>query len=221
MKSMRKFTPIGLAVVLGILAVFIVHNYVTTSIENGGKVFAPVAPEIAAEEPVEEPTFADAIPKGNCAVTINIDDRSSIGGNLSPEDRVDILITDINNHVGSYITVTLLQNIRVLDVQADTATLCVDMYQAQKLLAVELSSKVTMSLRSPDDDIIYPTPDATTIMSLYGIVAEREDQEVEVQIEYVYIYSPKNEAGPIIEELEPKVIELILGGEFEYITVYE
>ena len=115
------------------------------------------------------------IPEGMRAVSIPVDNVSSINNLISPGNRVDIIATlDLANKDNSAklsTTFVLLQNIQVLAVgnitnsnsaanaQYQTITFAVDPNDILKLINADLNGKVELALRHPlDDQNVTTTP---------------------------------------------------------------
>jgi pilus assembly protein CpaB len=110
------------------------------------------------------PTFSARVEAGRRAVTVPVDEISSISGLLEPGDRIDLLVT--LDRVGRRQTVTVLQDVSVLATgqRADeeprgggdrrlytTVTLDTDPAQARNLVLARESGRLTALLRSPGD----------------------------------------------------------------------
>lgn len=126
--------------------------------------------------------FAQLLTDGKRALTLQVDQVSSISGLLAPGDRVDIL-TSINRERLRE-TVVLMTNIQVLATGANTTvqrtsnrtapidafntvTLLVDPEQAAKLILAREEGTLSVVLR-PEDDASDEWPKRTTIASLLG-----------------------------------------------------
>lgn len=109
------------------------------------------------------PTFSARVEAGRRAVTVPVDEISSISGLLEPGDLVDLLVTV--DRQGRRQTVTVLQNVAVMatgqrsvDDAASgerrlytTVTLDTDPQQARNLVLARESGRLTALLRNPDD----------------------------------------------------------------------
>jgi pilus assembly protein CpaB len=112
--------------------------------------------------------FMSAIlPKGMRAISVAISDRSSAGGFILPNDRVDVILTrKINGSSGGNQIVkseTVISNVRVLavnqtfrqakegeevSIKGETATLEMSMPQAEVVARVESEGELSLALRS-------------------------------------------------------------------------
>jgi pilus assembly protein CpaB len=112
--------------------------------------------------------FMSAIlPKGMRAVSVAISDRSSAGGFILPNDRVDVILTrKLNGASGGNQIVkseTVISNVRVLAInqtfrqakegeevaiKGETATLEMTMVQAEVVARVESEGELSLALRS-------------------------------------------------------------------------
>lgn len=110
-------------------------------------------------------SFSTKLEIGRRAVTLPVDEISSISGMLAPEDLIDIIVT-VQKDSRSY-TFTLLQSMRVLatgtkvshtDTDEEgkpstftTVTLDISPEDAKKLIAAREIGRITALLRSPTD----------------------------------------------------------------------
>jgi pilus assembly protein CpaB len=144
--------------------------------------------EVGAGEPITPSSLvkggrgnvlAAALQPGMRAVALKVKAESMVGGFISPDDRVDVIMTyevkadeldnpEIKQQVRKYATETILENVRVLaiDQQARkdddkakvgrTVTLEVDTAGAERLNLASTMAEggLTLSLRSLGDDVI-------------------------------------------------------------------
>jgi len=122
------------------------------------------------------------IPKGMRAVSINVSEGSAVAGFLSPGNYVDVLVT-IQPHEGEPTTVTVLQAIYVLGVNArygdmdlseqddmnfaPSVTLAITPAQAEKLTHASVEGVITLTLRN-DIDVTLVDSHGTTDEKLIG-----------------------------------------------------
>jgi len=121
------------------------------------------------------------VPAGMRAFALRIDAGTAVGGNLRPNDRVDVhAVFAATDATQGSIVVTVLQNVEVLalgdkrppdDVKeqpgAGTVTLAVEPSQAPLLAGVQAEAKeVYLSLRSfGDENLVEPAPvDTSTLV---------------------------------------------------------
>jgi pilus assembly protein CpaB len=111
------------------------------------------------------PTFSARVEAGRRAVTVPVDEISSISGLLEPGDRVDLIVT--LERGGQRQTVPVLQSVQVLATgqrSADdarsgerrmytTVTLDTDPQQARNLILARESGRLTALLRNPGDAV--------------------------------------------------------------------
>jgi pilus assembly protein CpaB len=107
------------------------------------------------------------LPKGMRAISVAISDRSSAGGFILPNDRVDVILTRKITTPGSSAPIvkseTVISNVRVLAVnqtfkkakegeeiaiKGETATLEMTMSQAEVVARVESEGELSLALRS-------------------------------------------------------------------------
>ena len=111
------------------------------------------------------PTFSGKLPVGMRAVTVTVDQISSISGMLSPKDRIDLVMTMTDK--SKTITFPLLKRVLVLATGTriepgntgesnassySTVTLLLDPEDAKKVILAQDSGKLQAVLRNPDDD---------------------------------------------------------------------
>lgn len=136
---------------------------------SGSKLLAPAvagAPVLWAQlAPPKPPTLANHVAEGKRAVTVAVDEISSLSGLVQPEDLVDIVVNmkkDSRN-----LTFSLVQNIKVLATGSNissetldangkpltftTITLEATPDQARRLVAAKEIGSLTALLRSPED----------------------------------------------------------------------
>jgi len=160
--------------------------------DNGG---APVVlTPITAREPIlpaklsgpgARPSVAAEIKDGMRAYTIKVSDVTGVGGHALPGDRVDVvLLRELpggSDEVKNYISEVVLQDVRVLavDLNADlasdkpaspsTATLEVNVPDAQKLNVAADLGKLSLALRRTGSAEVVPTaPVRTSVFSGTG-----------------------------------------------------
>jgi pilus assembly protein CpaB len=112
--------------------------------------------------------LASILPKGMRAISVAISERSSAGGFILPNDRVDVILTRKNNSEGGQQLVsseTVLTNVRVLAVnqnygkqeegtdtiavpEGKTATLELSARQVEVVAQVESMGELSLALRS-------------------------------------------------------------------------
>ncbi|WP_306133496.1 Flp pilus assembly protein CpaB [Roseivivax marinus] len=110
----------------------------------------------------EKVTIVQTLSPNTRAMAINVDAATSVGGFVTPGDRVDVVLTQGRNE--SLRAVTILQNIRVIGVDQDadelddtpgvarTVTVEVTADQGQRLALAQRAGALSLSLRSLDDD---------------------------------------------------------------------
>ncbi|MDE2444706.1 MAG: Flp pilus assembly protein CpaB [Alphaproteobacteria bacterium] len=111
--------------------------------------------------------MSSILPKGMRAISVAISARSSAGGFILPDDRVDVILTRKPGQGGNTQTVkseTVVSNVRVLAVnqvfrqanagdsvtveKGETATLELDPHQSEVIAMVESSGELSLALRS-------------------------------------------------------------------------
>ena len=111
--------------------------------------------------------MSSILPKGMRAISVAISVRSSAGGFILPDDRVDVLLTRTPGQGGNtqgIKTETVLSNVRILAInqvfrqaaegepvtveKGETATLELDPHQTEVIAMVESSGELSLALRS-------------------------------------------------------------------------
>ncbi len=122
------------------------------------------------------------LPAGKRAVATSISADTSAGGFILPNDRVDVIMTHRNDKTDektSYITETILTNIRVLAIDqtiedkngekvvvGETATLELSPEEAEILtVAQQMADRLTLSLRSLEDSDNSKSGEANHLLS--------------------------------------------------------
>lgn len=164
---------------------------VTGAFDNTTPVVGEVSREAIAEGEVLTPARIGPgqegdglqyfLPPGKQAFALRIDEGTAVGGNLRPNDRVDVhaVFAGVDSTHRS-IAVTVLQNVEVLalgdkrppdDLKeqpgAGTVTLAVEPSQALLLAGVQAEAKeIYLSLRSfGDENVVEPAPvDTSTLV---------------------------------------------------------
>jgi pilus assembly protein CpaB len=109
------------------------------------------------------PTFSERVQTGRRAITVPVDEISSISGMLEPGDLIDLVLTI--DQKGKKIVAPMLQSIKVMatgqrsvdDPKSgerrtySTVTLDTDLQQAQNLIVARETGKLTALLRNPGD----------------------------------------------------------------------
>lgn len=130
------------------------------------------------------PTFSSRLVAGRRAVTVPVDEISSLSGMVEPNDRIDIVVS-VNKNNRNY-TFTLLQGVTVLatgsKVSQDekdaegrprtftTITLDTDPEDAKRVIAAREIGRVTALLRAPNDvsSVSSKRSDAQSLLGLVG-----------------------------------------------------
>jgi pilus assembly protein CpaB len=115
------------------------------------------------------PSFSARLAPGRRAVTVAVDEISSLSGMVEPGDRIDLVVSTRMGERPS--TLTLLQSVLVLAVGAradqragaeagersfTTMTLDVSPLQAKRIIAARESGRLTALLRAPADQASTP-----------------------------------------------------------------
>lgn len=129
-------------------------------------------------------TFSTMLTPGRRAVTVPVDEISSISGMVSPNDLIDIVVSTQKDGVNY--TFTLLQSVKVLatgtQISADRTdangnaitfnTITLDTFprEAKQVIAAREVGKITALLRSPEDEGLVSTSrsDAAALLGLSG-----------------------------------------------------
>ena len=154
--------------------------------------------DVTAHEPLLEQKLAKrsgtegiaaTIEEGKRAVAVKIDSVSGAGELLEPNARVDVLFTKPGK-MSEAITITLLQNIKILSVgrkvrpgekldpkapKLPVATLLVTPEEAQKLELAKNQGKVSLVLRNPADSERLSKTDPVTTEVLDPLATLRSD----------------------------------------------
>lgn len=126
-------------------------------------------------------TFSARVAPGRRAITVAVDEISSISGLLEPGDFIDLLITF--THAGQKMTAPLLQDVQVLatgqrsvdDPRSgqtrtySTVTLDTSWEEAQNIVVGRENGRLTALLRNPDDKEAVPG----VITDLAGMLSDR------------------------------------------------
>lgn len=149
----------------------------------------PVTSPILQDEPLLEGRLAargsglglaPIIPVGMRAVTVRVNDVTSVSGFVLPGMRVDVLVTGHPPDASGTITTTCLQNMLILSagtaiqadsrgqaIQAPTVTILASPGQAEILTLANAEGHIQLDLRNGSDQTIEKTK-GTEIAELYG-----------------------------------------------------
>lgn len=125
--------------------------------------------------PGAQPGLSGVTPSGMRAVSVRVDEASSVGGFVAPGTYVDVIaILQPQIDGAKQVSKVILQKVRVLaggqqmQTKADgkpalvnTVTLEVTPAQAEKLKLAEAEGRLQLSIRNATDQIIEKTPGAT------------------------------------------------------------
>ena len=172
-----------------------------------------VAHPVRAGEPVlflhlegDRPVpFAERLAEGRRAVTIPVDEISSVSGLLQPGDRIDLYVS--LDHRGKRVTMPLLQKMRVLATgrQTDvpglegeaarggfsTVTLDATPEEAVRLIAARDGGVTTAMLRRPGDGSPAASRPAEDLPALLGLREEAAVVPVRAQAKVAVIYGDR------------------------------
>ena len=129
--------------------------------------------EMRTNEPILDVKLADAgmgaglpplIPPGMRALTVKVDEVVGVAGFVTPQTRVDVILTLTPPGGNEAISKTILQNIPALaagqtiqrneegePILVTTVTVLVDLEQAEKLVLASTQGRIQMALRNPLD----------------------------------------------------------------------
>ncbi len=157
------------------------------------------------------------IPKGYRAITIRVNDITSVGGYLNPGDRVDILSVVDSGRKSSHslLSKSILQNVLIIAVgdmiydpnilpenttapkQFNQVTLALSPVDSQKLALANVRGEVRLLLRSYNDKEELESPDVLN-EDVYGYLVEQPP--------------PYQSQIPSQSQVAKKPIDVILGG---------
>jgi pilus assembly protein CpaB len=130
---------------------------------------------------------AATIEPGYRAVSVQINDVSSVAGFIQPGSRVDVIYTRPGN-MAEAITSTILQNVKVMAMgktlavgqtvdpkapKVNVATLIVTPQEAQKLELAKNQGKISLALRNPQDTTTAETSGPVTTEVLDPMISAR------------------------------------------------
>lgn len=164
----------------------------------------------------QEVSLSSKIPRGKRAITVSIDNISSVGGMVRPGDHVDIVgmvplpaMTSEGKQVNQMTTMPLFQDVLVLAVGQDFSTVsgvkregpvspaitfALTPQEANIIAFVQEQGKIRLILRSPEDTQIQPAMPASwdtvlrTVMPQAFIEQPKEQQRLPPPVKKVEIY---------------------------------
>jgi len=116
--------------------------------------------------------LAQAVQTPGRAVTLQVGEAASVGGQVRPNDHVDVLSTFRDPATHEMATVTLLQNVLVLSTGADgggsvgTVTVLVLPEEAELLVLAQELGALSLALRHPEDLEVRNDRARTTVQTL-------------------------------------------------------
>jgi len=116
----------------------------------------------SSDDDVQGSLIASKIPKNQRALSISVDQVSSISGMIRPNDHVDILCSLRDESSGEEATITLLQNITIIATGSNifhnvssgnygNVTLLVTSEEAEIIVFAQKRGALTLLLRNPGD----------------------------------------------------------------------
>jgi pilus assembly protein CpaB len=166
----------------------------------GREVLVPIKPgepihwyQLQGMTAVEQ--LSKAVRRRGRAITISVNERSSVGQWIRPNDHVDVLGTFRDPNSNQMIAVTLLQNVSVLatgQISSSTAvtqneaeygslTLLVLPEEAEFLLLAQETGSLYLTLRNPEDISIFEERARTIMETLLTGERVRELQKKRIQ----------------------------------------
>lgn len=149
--------------------------------------------DLEGAEAVRKKSLGEFVPKGQRALTLTVDRVSSAGGNLRPNDRVDILAT-LPQPGGDEVTIPLLQNVSVVATGSElgregsmttapqrgegfvTVSVLVTPEEAQRLTFAQVKGRISLVVRNPDDATSFENLASVTWRSLLNDGERKELQ---------------------------------------------
>lgn len=135
-------------------------------------------------------TLAVKTPPGKRAITVDIDPISAVGGMVRRGDNIDILSTFVlDAKEGGPVTVTLLQNVLVLDIRygqddkgnavPGTITFALAPQEAELFLFAKQQGRVHLTLRTPLDAEVLEVPPVNWYALFRAIAPQDVAQQVD------------------------------------------
>jgi pilus assembly protein CpaB len=141
--------------------------------------------------------FSSTLPKGNRALTTEVDEVNSISGMLRPADHIDLIVTarPTGSNGAPETTFPLMSNVEVLatgqvtrkrDANSQprtytTITLSVSPEDADRIVVAKNSGKLTAVLRNPDDD----RPNTTAALNIDDMLPRKPRAKNHVAVQYI------------------------------------
>lgn len=141
--------------------------------------------------------FSSTLPKGNRALTTEVDEVNSISGMLRPSDHIDLIVTahPSGSSGTAETTFPLLSNVEVLatgqvtrkrDANSQartytTITLSVSPEDAERIVVAKNSGKLTAVLRNPDDN----RPISTAPISIDDMLPKKAKETHHAAVQYI------------------------------------
>lgn len=202
----------------------VIGKYTIAPIIKGEQILGTKLVASAEEAKKKYATMSLKTPAGKRAVTIDMDRLSGAGGHINPGDYVDILWTFAYQaeKERQSVTVTLLQNILILDVgfgekegkervvkENFPVTLALAPMEASTLLFAKENGKIQLILRPKSDVEVSPVAPMSMEGLLNMILPQAVKPKEEVKIE------------PVVEVKPAPTVEIYRGLEKEVVTIPE
>jgi len=140
--------------------------------------------------------FSSTLPKGQVALTTEVDEVMSISGMLRPNDHIDLIVTaHASKNSSADVTFPLLSNVEVLATGqvtrkrdgADqprmytTITMALSPENADRVVVSKTSGRLTAVLRNPDDK----QPNTTVAMGIDEVLPKTKAQKGQRAVQYI------------------------------------
>lgn len=158
------------------------HPQAVRASDAGQVLGRPLAVEVRQGQPIQWTDFGSterdrsgsAVPKGLRGTAVQINEFLGKSGLVGPGDRVDVLGSFGGGEVKGSITLTLLQNIPLIEINNNIAMLALELEDAELITYASTHGTVTLLLRNTEDLDVKKDVPPKSFRSLVSRVQELE-----------------------------------------------
>jgi pilus assembly protein CpaB len=158
------------------------HPQAVRASDAGQVLGRPLAVEVRQGQPIQWTDFGSterdrsgsAVPKGLRGTAVQINEFLGKSGLVGPGDRVDVLGTFGGGEVKGSITLTLLQNVPLIEINNNIAMLALELEDAELVTYASTHGTVTLLLRNAEDIDVKKDVPPKSFRSLVARVQELE-----------------------------------------------
>ncbi|MFH1442008.1 MAG: Flp pilus assembly protein CpaB [Candidatus Omnitrophota bacterium] len=189
--------------------------------------------KLVSEHKARGGSLASSTPVGKRAITLSVDDISSLVGMIKPGDKVDIIgIVPVpmqlaqGKQVTQLAVIPLFQDVLILAVGQETGTVSETTedararYAKQKEKETEISQFITVALAPQEANLIAFVQDQGKIRLILRSPADSKVEAIPpASWDTLFQYVMPKQPEPVIEEPKGPVVEIYRGGQKETVII--